>query len=483
MDSDLEAAKLANDLKCPLISNDSDFLVMNIDEGVISCDSLLYETPFTTKTSKYYMECKVYKVVDFVNRFGLKPEMLPIFATLMGNDGMDDKVFEDLFVDIRKEIGLEFSEIIPEIDNFENRSRWLRISQLVYWLKNRFFSASQAIDFVENYLIDTKVDLKDFRVSIKSFQTKGNTFLRKLFDHKMNETDEKDIPIEEIVNEYRFPKWFLINYFYRTELDSIFFTLVGIKVLMLRPLIENFEFDSCFESCIELYAFLSGLLRLKRNDKTPLQITIRKGYDFEKRDIYPKTSISQWSGDGQQLPILSDIQDLSDDQKKVLLFAILKFEEKWMTDLEEDLLLLKLDKPDIDFWKYFLVVIKYWKLNTRVKHHFEFIRAIVYSLIYFRHKSMIKTEIDFNGLTSISKDRFKPFVSHYFCEFQAIYSIIKKLIALLGYPIIDAKLHHYLNGVLFYNLMNEIMDGRITLWPFKEHRLNSITNFIICAVC
>ena len=480
LDSDLDSAKLANDLKCPLISNDGDFLLMNIDEGVISCDSLKWETPLKSNNSKYYIECKIYKIIDFTNKFDIKPEMLPIFASLMGNDGIKYEIFDKIFIDIHNELHNMhwLSEELRGSYYYNSNNRWLRMKQLLYWLSHRFFSASQAIHFIERYLIDTKVDLKDFKDSINSYQTNGNTFLKQLFDHKIKESDEKDIPIEEIVNEYRFPKWFLLDYIYRTEYDSTFFSLIDSKFLIRRCHIENFDFNSCGESSIELYAFLLGLLRLNTNDKTPVRVITRKGHAINERDLYPKTHINC-----KELPILSQLRSFSLEERKTLLFDFLKFKDKWMTDLEEELLLLKFDKQDIDFWKYFLVVIKYWKHNTRVKHHFEFIRAIVYSLIYFRHNSLIRN--DFNGLTSETKDRFKPFVSHYFCEFQSIYSTINKTIALLGFPITAAKLHHYLNGVLYYNLMNEIIDGRMNLWPFKEHRLNSITNFIIkfCSVC
>ena len=484
LDSDLESAKLANDLKCPLISNDSDFLVMNIDEGVISCDSFEWETPLKSNNFKYYIECRIYKVIDFLDHFLLKPEMLPIFGSLMGNDILDYNIFDTFFINIHNEL-----REIPWIKNqlkgpwhYNSKDRWLRMNQLLYYLSQRFFSASHAIDIIENYLIKERIDLKDFRNSIKSYQTNGNTFLKQLFDHKIKESEENEILIEEIVNEYRYPKWFLLDYFYRTELSPFVMTYVGLKLedakisLSLSPSrLENINFDSYKESSLILYASLFGLLRVERNDRTPVYVLMRRGLTLHMIGLLPTIHIYN-----KELPILSEIRNLSDVERKRLLFDIFRFKDKWMTDLEDNLLLLKFDKQDIDFWKYFLFVIKYWKLNTRVKHHFEFIRAIVYSLIYFRHNSLIGN--DFNGLTSISKGVFKPFISHHFREFQAIYSNTNKLIALLGYPITDAKLHHCFNGVLFYNLMNEIIDGNITLWPFKEHRLNTITNFIIYAV-
>ena len=99
IDADLDSAKLANQLKCPLLSNDSDFLVMDINEGVITCDSFQWEE-LKSKSKGFYIKCEIYRIVDFVQKFDLKPEMLPIFGSLMGNDGIKGEIFEDLFRNI-----------------------------------------------------------------------------------------------------------------------------------------------------------------------------------------------------------------------------------------------------------------------------------------------------------------------------------------------------------------------------------------------
>ena len=215
-------------------------------------------------------------------------------------------------------------------------------------------------------------------------------------------------------------------------------------------------------------------------------MTTRKGFDIIEKFVEPKTHISHTAGGDKELPILAELRQLSVLERKRLLFDILRIEDKWMTRLEESLLFLKIDRQDIGFWKYFLIVVKCWKQSSQMKcYYFEFIRAIVLSLIYYRHHSLIKD--DFNGLTSVSQQRFKPFITHYYCEFEAIYMMVNELMSLLGNPVDGVKdgikLHHCMNGILYYNLFDGIIDKRIPLWPFKEYRLNTINNFIICAVC
>lgn len=97
-EADDEIAAMARYLSCPVLSYDSDFFIYNV----------LY-IPYITVNHKiavryingkkiYGMECKLYEVANFLNHFGgLKEEMLPLFATLMGNDYVEKRVFRNFF--------------------------------------------------------------------------------------------------------------------------------------------------------------------------------------------------------------------------------------------------------------------------------------------------------------------------------------------------------------------------------------------------
>ena len=69
------------------------------------------------------------------------------------------------------------------------------MNQTIYWLSHRFFSAFQAITFIESYLKEKQIDVKAFRASVRGYQTDGECYLKELMLHKLAETPEKDIPI------------------------------------------------------------------------------------------------------------------------------------------------------------------------------------------------------------------------------------------------------------------------------------------------
>ena len=449
--TDLEMAKLANDLKCPLISNKSDFLVMNVKNGVISSESIEWQNPIQSEdqSEDYHFNCQVFKVDDLIEfeynketkdyfeskQISLKAEMLPIFCSLLTKDGIDFQLLIDFFKKIS-----ESTKTVPLFtdqwndSNLFKHKRWRRMDQLLCWLGLSFRDKNEAIRRIESYFVRKRYPraLQLFRDLLKTY------------------TFESMAPKEP---EIRFKK----------------------------PQIEDFKLESNYESSIRLKRFRLGLLRTNRKDETPVLLTIRKGHSFEQILIKPVTHIIV----NKELPVLSEITSLSHIERKSLLFKILKFKEQWITDLETDLISIGIEREDIQFWKYFLIVIIYWKCNSKMKEmkKIQYIQAFVQKLIYFRHNSLISD--DFNGMTSVeycSGKPFEPFVIHYYCEIQSIYSSIDKLVSILDDPIVGHSLHHYFNGYLLYNLFNDITVKPINSSPFKDDKLNTIYNIIIDSI-
>lgn len=101
-EADDEIATMARHLNCPVLSYDSDFFIYNV----------LY-IPFNTLERKpkpydvdgnriHAMQCKLYKVEFLTENFGgLKEEMLPLLATLLGNDYVEKRVFNKFFSQLK----------------------------------------------------------------------------------------------------------------------------------------------------------------------------------------------------------------------------------------------------------------------------------------------------------------------------------------------------------------------------------------------
>ena len=101
-EADNQIAVLANDLKCPVISFDSDFYILSLTHGFIPFDSVNFDVQPTATDSdgqQYkYLPVKIYFTQNFIQCFPeLDKQVLPLMATVLGNDYVHIKTFEEFY--------------------------------------------------------------------------------------------------------------------------------------------------------------------------------------------------------------------------------------------------------------------------------------------------------------------------------------------------------------------------------------------------
>lgn len=77
-EADSEVASLANAYNCPVLSNDSDFFIFDIEAGYIPLSS------FDWKSSR--LTAKIFHRRKLASHLRIHAELLPMFASLVGND-------------------------------------------------------------------------------------------------------------------------------------------------------------------------------------------------------------------------------------------------------------------------------------------------------------------------------------------------------------------------------------------------------------
>ncbi|XP_039762537.1 protein asteroid [Pararge aegeria] len=125
-EADEEIAALARHLNCPVLSYDSDFFIYNV-----------FYIPFNMLDKKpkqidldgsrvHVMECKLYKVQYLCEHFkGLQEELLPLLATVLGNDYVEKQVFSKFFNQLK----------LPKSKGVKNDEQ-RQIQALFNWLQN-----------------------------------------------------------------------------------------------------------------------------------------------------------------------------------------------------------------------------------------------------------------------------------------------------------------------------------------------------------
>ncbi|XP_034840979.1 protein asteroid-like [Maniola hyperantus] len=125
-EADDEIAALARILNCPVLSYDSDFFIYNV---LYIPFNMLETKPKQIEVDSnkvYAMECKLYKVQYLCEHFGgLHEELLPLLATLLGNDFVEKRVFRKFFSQLK----------LPKSRRKKNEQQ-RSIHALFNWLQN-----------------------------------------------------------------------------------------------------------------------------------------------------------------------------------------------------------------------------------------------------------------------------------------------------------------------------------------------------------
>jgi hypothetical protein len=146
-EADYELACLANQLKCHILSFDSDFYIYNLSYGYISLKDFLLDPVQDEQTSdRVYLSAKLYNLdlllLHFNEKFRrsggstseLKKEMLSVFAILCGNDYVDSSLFGSLLstfdstnnnLRLKKFPGFAASYVKRKETNFNRILEWL----------------------------------------------------------------------------------------------------------------------------------------------------------------------------------------------------------------------------------------------------------------------------------------------------------------------------------------------------------------------
>ncbi|CAL8299110.1 unnamed protein product [Gadus morhua 'NCC'] len=84
-EADGQLAALAKEWSCPLLSGDTDFFIFDLPEGVLPLHHFQWDS-VKTSGAQSYIPCRRYTTSSFCTFFNIDRKLLPVFASLAGND-------------------------------------------------------------------------------------------------------------------------------------------------------------------------------------------------------------------------------------------------------------------------------------------------------------------------------------------------------------------------------------------------------------
>ncbi|CAL8238119.1 unnamed protein product [Merluccius merluccius] len=128
-EADCELAALASEWRCPVLSKDSDFFIFNLPAGLLHLDHFRWDEVQMSGGSSY-IPCKQYTTSRFCTFFNITCQLLPVFASLAGND----------YINLRE---VRWAQFLPA-GRQEETSWTAGLEGLLIWL-TRFKTTEEAL--------------------------------------------------------------------------------------------------------------------------------------------------------------------------------------------------------------------------------------------------------------------------------------------------------------------------------------------------
>lgn len=471
-------ARLANELDCPVLTNDSNFAIYPLTRGFIILGDLKYEQA----AERGVLECHVYsrdKLAACVP--GLAPDAMPLLPVLIGKDSLENKTFTSIrrFISRNQYAGplnahsRRHQEIVNLLAWMSRRSLADAIDRIVNSVSSRG-GREQARQYVQNQMAvyepndehELGAELEAVYCSTQASSAAAPSdieqmpanYLRKLFDSY----DLRSPGLDIIFRNTHYDSFFLDD-FSRPSSSLVQFTPYSLALVLLRP---------------KSYDKLDADERRLQSRQDAYHIYVREHDGYVKRTIEPMHSLDRF-GPLDTLDCYSMIR-LDEADKRTLLMATFKFgDQEWrrmaetLSDLFEEAPLLS-EEPSLMSEKpsfvseacLCLLLVRYVGLDTGIAPESHFVAALVLTFCFYAHEAgylnphLAPAEAcgrlsdrlrQYPGVAGDDQDSYRQII-HMISSLQAAYEAYCFLNVLLNHVCYAPKHDKWFNGTLIFRL-------------------------------
>ena len=404
---------------CAVLSNDSDFFIFDIEGGYILLS--FFEWKSSPLTAKIYHRSKL------ASRFRIRPQLLPLLASLAGNDY------------VSREALLDFDSGLNRVHT-DNRvgKREARFEKIASVLRELPSLCSQEEALKSTLELITSQRTRNvlqqvIELSLQEYKIKKSNLLH-YFEEGLIQSS-----LQTLHGNHEIEEWVLRHFragqFSTKSMDSL---TSGRNFLRFQ--VENFEEISSNCCSLDLRKFVYGILSDVSTDDGKQSITVeewdRQGCVLNKANVESDIRDS--------VPGLSRIPSLNREKRKRLLLFALDTDTSDVSSLPENTILIASSV------RY---LINHSEPAVNTKH----LKALLCCWVLLKNPSS-KCKSGERRQTK-SSSMFSLQAAHSFCQWQGVVRDAIMLNYTLLEPVLSPHIHEVFSGRLAHSLHGELQKG------------------------
>uniref|UniRef100_A0A6G1SBD3 Protein asteroid 1 n=1 Tax=Aceria tosichella TaxID=561515 RepID=A0A6G1SBD3_9ACAR len=485
-------ARVANELECPVLTNDASFIIYNLERGFIMFDFFEYDRAMrevmSEATAGGAIKCSLFKrsrLIESVPQ--LSPEVLPLLSILLDTNHISAGTFEGFLLSI---CHLRHDGIL-EARNYYQR----RILKVLTWMRQG--SLHELINSILNSINNQQIDrsklkrLLESRVREHQFESSQDLEqeLTKIYpSNRVADPSEQVTPVE-----------FLMGLLEHDNLYSIAYDMLFHKTHYHYPVVLDEPSDRLSpERCIECRPYSLALVLLRPQSQAGDQVTAFHMEHQQANGAYLRVPIGHMDSLDNFGPLnhldCYSMLTLEKELKRKMLMDCFYFNSDELHRMKATFA-HAFSGPFVEEAALCFILLKYIRRQTQIQPELYFVDALLLTIFYYAtlsdninrgqiydsealrrildtlmHHSLIRNGDTYNE----SLDRR---ITHSIGQLFSAYKAFCLINSLLNYPFEMPRLERFLNATLLFRLAKLFCSGEPTLFAIYR-RLHILGYYI-----
>jgi len=468
-EADSHIARIANDLQCPILTNDSDFIIYNLPKGFVMLDTFNFRNLTRASTNLPSISCHVFSQSLLLKSLpGLHIDNLPLFSILLGNDYVEANTFGRALYQI-------FNQ--PYHGHLRTESRnHQKIANLLDWLRGK--SLDQAIDDITYQIHPSSHDgmKRMIKTLLRSYRIEEiDNFENELLEIYPDSKAEPNTAPEQL------PRVYLKRIFEEIDLRPIALDMILHNSSYSYSKIDDHQLQSSGVVRFRPYSVAATILRPRSyNNMTTYRRNIESELDafttydringrYEKVVIKPLEHLENY-GSLENLNIYTAIK-LDQALKKSIVMATFRFTSEEY-NLASDCMSRVFTGAFVYESTICLMLVKYIGRETKLNPKPQFVDALLLSIFYYATRSEKSSNINSDSDTKTKRlinllkyystlnrnERNDPSftlyrrILHFISQLQYAYGSFILLNKILALPLPVPRIEKFFNGTIIFTL-------------------------------